>query len=120
MVEIKLPRPPSVNAMYVPFKGRQVKSKIGRDWFRLAANSIPICYRMLNLKYYGIYILVERCGKVHPDLDNVIKATNDVLQDVKVIQNDKFCEHITMDWLDVPKDKSPEVHIKLKEWKNES
>lgn len=123
MVEIRLPRPPSVNAMYRNATGGGTRGRFKtseyKSWCIVAASCIPIRMRGTFVGKYAIHITVERENKRTRDLDNLIKPINDALKTAGVIRDDSDCEHITMDWLDVPKDKAPEVHIKLKEWKNE-
>lgn len=114
---LRLPRPPSVNAMYQNASRGRVKTPTYRSWCIVAGNCIPMRLRGSFIGKYSIHITVERENKRTRDLDNLIKPINDALKVAGVIRDDSDCEHITMDWLDVPKDKSPEVHITLKEWK---
>lgn len=117
MLTIHLPRPPSVNGNHRAVNGRLIKSSAYRSWCIVAANCIPMRLRGSFIGKYSIHITVERENKRIRDLDNLIKPISDALKTAGVIRDDSDCEHITMDWLDVPKDKSPEVHITLKEWK---
>lgn len=117
MLTLSLPRPPPANNNYMNVAGRgRIKSPKYRAWCDAAALCIPQRLRGTFTAQYAIHITAERENKRRRDLDNLIKPISDALKASGVIRDDSDCEHITMDWLDVPKDKAPEVHITLKEW----
>lgn len=119
LLSLTMPRPPSVNAMYQNAARGRVKTPKYRSWCIVAACCIPLRLRGALVGKYAITVTVERENKRCRDLDNLIKPISDALKTAGVIRDDSDCEHITMKWLDVPKDKAPEVHVTLTEWINQ-
>ena len=85
MFRITLPLPPSVNEMYRHNGRVTYKTKVAKDW-------IAECLKLIKVKKtitgkvdadLHVYLLRER------DLDNTFKALFDVLQESKVIKDDK-------------------------------
>lgn len=58
---------------------------------------------------YKLTLLVERPDNRRRDLANLEKALSDLLQDVGLIEDDKFCHVLHMEW----SGKGNQTHIKL-------
>lgn len=102
-VALNLPRPPSVNNLFVnvPGKGR-IKSADYRNWIATAGWMLK-AQRPASIKGgYRVLILV---GPTRADLGNCEKALSDLLQTHGVIENDRLCQGIALERSnDVPKD----------------
>lgn len=105
--EIMLPFPPSTNRIWRSVRGRNIKSKQYCDWIELAGHKLNR-QKVIEIKgRYHLQIDVGRkrnkdgkISKVHPDLDNLCKAVNDLLEEHKIIENDKLMQSLTMRWTD--------------------
>jgi len=81
-------------------KGR-IKTKDYATWFN--AYGWDVRAAMVHQKpikgAYTIEITVDR-AKRHPlaDVENFAKVTADALQELGVIENDRFCERLTIGW----------------------
>lgn len=94
---LRLPVPVSVNAIYSPRKGGGLRlSEAYSTWIQDAG------WRLIQQRpgrIAGRYELTvripEECGA---DLDNLIKATSDLLQLHGVVRNDRFADRIVLEW----------------------
>lgn len=97
---IRLPIPPSVNAMYrnVPGKGR-VKTGAYKTWASAAGYSL---LRQRPEKHKGDVILNLQFGprNKRADVSNLIKATEDLLVNMGVIEDDRFVVSVLAAWND--------------------
>ena len=99
-VEIDLPMPPSVNALFAnkPGKGR-IKTKAYKAWLE-EAGLILNCQRPGRIAgRYSIHIQVRRLPKMS-DLANREKATSDLLVKHGVIEDDSLAERVMIEWSD--------------------
>lgn len=101
MASVTLPVPPSVNGLYrnVPGRGR-VKTKEYSDWFARGY----LALRHQPWDYVPGKVLL--CMKVSPqgpmaDLDNRIKAAQDLLVKARVIDDDRHVVGLTACWGEV-------------------
>lgn len=96
--EVRLPTPPSVNALWrrVPGRKKPVISKPYRDWKRQAGAWVLVQRKFLrSIKgpfSADVYVPVGTRG----DIDNRTKAAFDLLQDLGVIANDKHLTKLTV------------------------
>ena len=89
---ITLPMPPSWNRLYrMANRGgfcRMYKSSEYKSWVELAGWKLKRQWRKKTIeKDISLYIRVFYCRK--KDLDNMVKAVGDLLQDLRVIKDDK-------------------------------
>mgnify|MGYP000392102332 FL=1 len=92
--------PPSVNALYrnVPGVGR-VKTQKYEQWIRSTGFEV-IAQRPKAIEgRYHLTIRAERTGK-RRDLDNILKALNDLLVKVHIVEDDSKMESVTASWSD--------------------
>lgn len=61
---------------------------------------------------YKLTLLVERPDKRRRDLANLEKALSDLLQNIGLIEDDKFCQVLHMEW----SGKGTQTHIKLEKY----
>jgi Holliday junction resolvase RusA-like endonuclease len=97
-VTLVFDRPPSVNALFRNAAGiGRVKSRAYKEWIATAFVQItaqrPGCVR----GSYHLAIVAER-SNARADLDNIIKATADILKAYGVIQDDIFCDSFEAAW----------------------
>ena len=93
-----IPVPPSTNALY---SGRRFKTRAYKDWaaeagWDLKLRGLP----QAPIPRPIVTVTVPRRGG--RDLDNFLKATMDLLQEMRVIGNDNQVEKITISWSDDP------------------
>jgi hypothetical protein len=97
---LDIPRPPSVNRFIhrlgnkTPSFQKWIESAdycliVARPWPR-----IPDCYEL------GVTYSKDKFGTF--DADNCLKPLSDWLQRVKLIQNDKLCRRLVVEWGEAP------------------
>lgn len=95
---LTIPKPPSVNALYRNLPGRgRVKSSAYKDW---ASHAGWVLKSQKPARIDGrviVIINVER-GSMAADIDNLSKATFDLLVDHKLIKNDNQVTAFAMAW----------------------
>ena len=98
MIRLHLPFPPSVNDMYANGgkRGRHKTQKY-KAWEQLASFQIRDGHRQ-GFGPYSLFIALRRDLKGRSDIDNRIKAVNDLLQAHGIVKNDSACELLTITW----------------------
>lgn len=95
---IDLPPPISANRIWrnvvIGGKPRTLKSKEYLQWVSDAGAMLNAQKPGVVEGHYALTITVS--DKCRLDLDNCIKATNDLLQSQGVVTNDKLCREITI------------------------
>ncbi|WP_245268060.1 hypothetical protein [Methylorubrum extorquens] len=96
-VTILLPVPPSVNALHDHAPGRPVRSKAYSAWIH------DVGWRLIEQRpgrVPGAYILLLAVpeAETKADLDNLSKATRDLLQAHGLIDNDRKARREVLDW----------------------
>lgn len=110
MVEIVIPRPPSVNRLWRMGNGRMYRSAEYMNWLNKCMllakeKKIPTV-----LGKYKIMVRIFRPDKRRRDLDNIsTKAIQDFLQHAGIIQDDCLCEALYCKWVET----GPEVRINI-------
>lgn len=101
MIEINLPVPPSVNALYANRKGGggRFKTKAYRDWIANADAYFLAQRRRLDPEFISApYELEIRIPKAtRGDADNRVKAVSDFLVRVQVTPDDRHCQKVTIE-----------------------
>jgi Holliday junction resolvase RusA-like endonuclease len=92
-VELYLPIPPSANRMWGYGRGRVFKTAEYQNWIDAASVQINSQNpdRVTILGPYRLTLQFRR-GATRMDSDNLIKATNDILQKSGIVSNDRDCE----------------------------
>ena len=106
MIELDLPYPPSVNALYAG-KSRRYTSPKYKQWKTDAtialgrapfvAGDVAVTYTFERPKNKD-----GKTSKVRRDLGNLEKAVSDILVAMGVIQDDSFIQKITLQWGKAP------------------
>ena len=114
MIALELPYPPSLWALYRGWgKGRN-KTERYKAWLRSAGNEIlatPQEQRQPVKGKFVLYVAAGRPDKRPRDLDNLLKATCDLLAAHGLIDNDRFAESITVAWAPAVAKRRIEVHV---------
>lgn len=99
-IVIELPFAPSVNRLWRMGRGKKMyKSKVYEDWIIVAQQLIYIGKHKPILGFYRLTIEAVRPDKRRRDIDNLIKAVSDVLQDTGLIEDDCLCQEVTAKWV---------------------
>ena len=112
MIEVTLPLPPSVNAMYKRGRGYGLyKSKEAKEW-------VTECLWLLkkNRKKFGgkVDVEIHFFFKRDSDIDNRIKPLLDLFQEAGVYKNDKQVYSIYVG-KNLHKDEEPRVEVTIYE-----
>lgn len=101
-VVIDVPRPPSVNGLTfnVPGRGR-VRTDRYRTWLRAAGNELMAQRPGRISGAYLLTIQVGRAASKRRDLDNIAKASSDLLVTHRIVEDDSYAERVTVEWTDV-------------------
>lgn len=96
--------PPSKNALHQRTYGGMSRTKEYKAW-RISASKEIMIQRAKPIKGgYRLLISAARAEKTRGgrkrDLGNILEATEDLLQWMRVIENDHMSEQITLRWID--------------------
>lgn len=86
---------------------KMYKSKVYEDWLQLCRVLIFHGKHSPILGQYRLTIEAVRPDKRRRDIDNLIKAVSDVLQDTGLIEDDCLCCEVTARWVK----EGPEMQI---------
>lgn len=100
MVEIRLPTlPPSVNALWRAGRGRVYRSPAYTSWLSEASWLIAAQRPQKITGRYILSVWATRPDKRRRDLDNLLKATSDLLGRMRIVEDDSLCEALEARWL---------------------
>jgi|TARA_R110002167_G_scaffold11880_2_gene51388 crossover junction endodeoxyribonuclease RusA len=108
---LKLPTPPSVNALWRITGRRMYRSKKYMDFIKDCEATVAWQNHPTIDYPFNIEIVVGRPSKRRMDIDNRGKAVMDILQHLKIIEDDCMAQQITMMWTDAFK------HTEVTIWK---
>ena len=115
-IKIILPFPPSVNRLWRTTKtGGMYSSKNYMEWKKLA--EWAVAGQVKGKKITGEYtleIVAVKPDKRRRDLGNLEKAVSDLLQKVKVIEDDYLCQDIHLRWAE----SGPECLILIRKYED--
>ncbi len=99
MITLKLPIPPSVNALYSG-NHRRFKSKRYKAWIAEAEDAIQ--GEKFTMMSGNIEVTYRICSPDNRrrDLENYSKALSDFLVDHKIIEDDSNIQRLVMEWAD--------------------
>jgi crossover junction endodeoxyribonuclease RusA len=98
LVELKLPLPPSANAIWRSNRGHVHKSAAYKAWLKTAGWEARSQHPDKIEGAYRLSIEATRPDKRRRDIDNLIKPVSDLLCSIGVIQDDSFCEEVSAAW----------------------
>ncbi|MGI9297070.1 MAG: RusA family crossover junction endodeoxyribonuclease [Gammaproteobacteria bacterium] len=95
---LKIPYPPSTNTLFTNRHGGRAKTKRYAEWSKRAGWEIKTQKPPKIEGPFSLDIIVDRPDKRKRDISNLIKAIEDTLQDVGVIEDDCLCQELTIRW----------------------
>ena len=101
MIRLELPLAPSANAIWGTGRGRVYRTNIYKQWLEECSWMIKTQTKESVPRDYILQIAAKRPDKRRRDLDNLLKATNDLLVRTGVISDDNFCRAIVAEWVDI-------------------
>lgn len=118
-VNLSLPFPPSANRLWRAVNGRNIKSEEYREWLDEARCAVLLQPRSVRANIPGHYqmtMTADRPDKRRRDLSNLLKPTEDLLQQAGIVADDCNAQQITIAWSDRPAGKGAQVHVKITPW----
>jgi crossover junction endodeoxyribonuclease RusA len=100
MITLRLPLAPSANQLWEQGRGRTFKSKKYKDWLEECGWLIKQQTRDLINGNYIIHIVAVRPDRRRRDLDNLLKATSDLLVKSKIVPDDSLCKALAAEWVE--------------------
>jgi Holliday junction resolvase RusA-like endonuclease len=100
MIRYQLPYPPSVNGLFFNSAKGRGKTDGYRDWRRAAGNEIIAQGRKRIHGAASIAIYAVRPDRRKRDISNLIKAVEDLLVEMQVIEDDSLVQRLTIEWSD--------------------
>jgi Holliday junction resolvase RusA-like endonuclease len=97
MITLELPLAPSVNALWKVGPKKLYKSKVYKDWLEEAGWMVKQQTRQTIDGEYAIHIRAIRSNR-RRDLDNILKATSDLLVGLHVVEDDSQCVALAAEW----------------------
>lgn len=109
MFSVIIPFPPSANNLWQPRKAG--KTKVGGfkpSMRKTAAYSAWQDEALWMIKSqrvqpvkgrYILYLLIPKIDRRHRDIDNLIKASSDIVKHAKLIEDDHLCESAHLFWV---------------------
>jgi Holliday junction resolvase RusA-like endonuclease len=90
--------PPSLNNLFPDGTGRRVPSRRYKAWQAEAGYMVPRAAKGLVPGHFNATLTFDRPDRRKRDLDNLAKATLDLLKSTGVIVGDHLAERITLAW----------------------
>ena len=111
-----LPIPPSVNEIWTPIcrngKGAFVKSKKYRSWLANANAALTVQDRPRDPLYGHITVAIDVPDTEKRDIDNLEKATLDVLEAAGILEDDKHVRHLGINRALDPNETEIRLHVR--------
>ena len=99
MIRYSLPYPPSVNNLFVNAGKRRVTSEPYQRWQGAAQGAILEQGRKRIHGPVSLSVALVRPDKRRRDLSNTLKAVEDVLVSMAVIDDDSLIQRISVQWV---------------------
>lgn len=99
MTELHLPYPPSANRLWRKSRHGMYRDKKYQQWLEDAAKAARDQRPGAVFGRYKLSIQAVRPDRRKRDLDNLLKATSDLLVSVGVIEDDSDCDMIVARWV---------------------
>ena len=99
MIRYELPYPPTANNLFVNAGRKRVKSGAYRAW--QAASGYAILSQRLQVLHgpVSLSVALVRPDKRKRDLSNTLKAVEDILVHMNVIEDDSMIQRISAQWV---------------------
>ena len=97
MITLTLPLAPSVNALWRVTGSRMYKTKVYKDWLEEAGWMVKQQTKQTIEGEYVLHIRAQKNNK-RRDLDNILKATSDLLVNLHIVEDDSQCVALAAEW----------------------
>lgn len=97
MITLELPMAPSVNSLWRISGKRMYRTKKYKDWLEEAGWMVRHQTKEMIDGEYALHIRALRSNK-RRDLDNLLKATSDLLVELRVVEDDSQCVALAAEW----------------------
>lgn len=101
IVTLTLSYPPSANSIWRNVKGRTLKSEAYRAWLNIAKGEVLIQRPGRVVGRYHMRLFLTPPDRRRRDLSNTLKATEDLLTQAGVIEDDHLAQSIHLEWNDI-------------------
>ncbi len=99
MTTLNIPWPPTANNLFTNVAGKgRVKSQAYRQWLNAAGLTVRMQRPVPILGRYRLTLIATRPDNRRRDLDNLLKATQDLLKVMGVIEDDHLAQEIRIGW----------------------
>jgi crossover junction endodeoxyribonuclease RusA len=98
MITLTLPLAPSVNSLWRISGKRMYRTKQYKEWAEEAGWMIRQQTKECIDGPYALHIRALKPDKRRRDLDNIIKATSDLLVEMQIIEDDSLCLALAAEW----------------------
>lgn len=99
-VLLAIPYPPSANRLWRNVGGRTIKSAAYRQWIDAAGWEVRKQRPRGIIGRYHMTLTATAPDKRWRDIGNLEKATSDLLAAVGVVENDRLCRRLVLEWAD--------------------
>lgn len=99
MIRYELPYPPSVNGLFFNAAKGRVKTDAYKAWRKDAGNLILVQGRQRIHGAVSLSIALVRPDKRRRDLSNTLKAIEDLLVEMQIIDDDSLVQRISIAWV---------------------
>jgi len=97
MIQLTLPLAPSVNALWRITGSRMYKTKVYKDWLEEAGWMVKQQTKQTIDGEYALHIRAKKTNR-RRDLDNILKATSDLLVNLHIVEDDSQCVALAAEW----------------------
>ena len=116
-MKFSIPKPPSVNTLYGFHGWHKYMTKRGKEWFEEAGwkirEQVPYTGKPLRESKLTIVAYI-----IQGDIDNLLKATQDLLTQMEIIEDDRYIMHIDMTKFVVHHRKDERLDIIIEKYAN--
>lgn len=118
-VRLSLPFPPSANAIWRAYRGRNIASAPYRAWKLEAGMALNVARPGRIAGPYEIHLRYDRPDRRWRDAFNYEKAVSDLLVSSGVVEDDRLAQRGVVEWSDRPPGKGAQVHVTISPWGGE-
>jgi len=97
MIQLTLPLAPSVNALWRITGSRMYKTKVYKDWLEEAGWMVKKQNKQTIDGEYALHVRAKKTNR-RRDLDNILKATSDLLVHLHIVEDDSQCVALAAEW----------------------
>ena len=96
---LTLPYPPSANRLWRNIRGKTLKSVVYRAWLIEAGQVLFLQKPASVTGQYRLMVIATRPDQRARDIDNLIKPTLDLLENLQIVEDDSDCQMVSARWV---------------------